>query len=78
MKNYNNKKTEEHKINTNIKESEVRLVDLPEGYENGIYKMDVALRIAEEIGSDLILISDKIKPVICKVMESSKFKGYSE
>lgn len=74
MKNYNNKKTEEHKINTNIKETDVRLVDLPEGYENGIYKIDVALRISEEIGSDLILISNKTKPVICKVMDYSKFK----
>lgn len=74
MKNYSNKKTEEHKINSNIREHEVRLVDLPEGYENGVYKIDVALRISEELGSDLILISDKIKPSICKVMDYSKFK----
>ena len=73
MKNHNNKKTEEHKINTNIKEFEVRLVDLPDDYEDGIYKTDVALRIAEELGSDLILISDKAKPVICKIMDYSKF-----
>jgi translation initiation factor IF-3 len=74
IKNHNNKKTEEHKINTNIKEFEVRLVDLPGDYEDGVYKTDVALRIAEELGSDLILISDKAKPVICKIMDYSKFK----
>lgn len=74
MKNYNNKKAEEHKINSNIREAEVRLVDLPETHENGVYKLDVALRMAEELDSDLILISDKSKPVICKIMDYSKFK----
>lgn len=74
MKNNNIKKVEEHKINSNIREREVRLVDLPENYENGIYKIDVALTIAEELEADLILISDKSKPVICKIMDYSKFK----
>ena len=74
MKNYNNKKAEEHKINSNIREAEVRLVDLPETHENGVYKLDVALRMAEELDSDLILISDKSKPVICRIMDYSKFK----
>ena len=74
MKNYNNKKEGEHKINSSIREYEVRLVDLPQGYENGIYKTDVALGMAEELEADLILISDKSKPVICKIMEYSKFK----
>jgi len=74
MKSYNNPKEEEHQINTNIKEFEVRLVDLPENYENGVYRTEVALRMAEELDSDLILISDKTKPVICKIMDYSKFK----
>jgi translation initiation factor IF-3 len=74
MKNQNIKKTEEHKINSTIREYEVRLVDLPDSYENGVYKIDVALSMAEELNADLILISDKAKPVICKIMEYSKFK----
>lgn len=68
------KKNEEYKINSNIREYEVRLVDLPDSYENGVYKIDVALGMAEELNADLILISDKVKPVICKIMEYSKFK----
>lgn len=74
MKNQHIKKNEEHKINSNIREYEVRLVDLPDNYENGVYKIDVALGMAEELNADLILISDKVKPVICKIMEYSKFK----
>lgn len=74
MKNYREKKEEEHKLNNNIKEYEVRLVDLPNGYESGIYKTDIALKIAEELNSDLILISEKVSPVICKIMDYSKFK----
>lgn len=74
MRNYNNKKAEEHKINSNIREAEVRLVDLPETHENGVYKINVALKMAEELNSDLILISDKSKPVICRIMDYSKFK----
>jgi translation initiation factor IF-3 len=74
MRNYNNKKVDEHKINSSIKSAEVRLVDLPDGYEDGVYKIDVALKIAEELGFDLILISDKTNPSICKVMDYSKFK----
>jgi translation initiation factor IF-3 len=74
MKSQGIKKTEEHKTNSSIKEHEVRLVDLPDGYENRVYKIDVALRMAEELDADLILISDKVRPVICKIMEYSKFK----
>lgn len=64
----------EHRLNSNIREYEVRLVDLPENYDNGVYKLESALRIAEELNCDLIEISGKSKPVICKVMEYSKFK----
>lgn len=74
MSNYKDKKNEEYKINSNIKAQEVRLVDLPDSHENGIYKIDEALGIAEELGADLILISDKTQPFICKVMDYSKFK----
>lgn len=74
MKDQKVKKKDDHKINSDIREREVRLVDLPEGYENGVYKIDVALQMAEGLESDLILISDKTNPVICKIMDYSKFK----
>lgn len=64
----------DNKINYQIKEKEVRLVDLPEGYNNGIYSIDEARRMASDLGLDLIMISDKVSPVVCKIMEFSKFK----
>jgi len=74
MKNYKEKKEGEYKLNGEIKEREVRLVDLPEGYENGVYKIDVALKMAEDLEGDLILVSEKITPAICKIMDYSKFR----
>lgn len=63
-----------NRINSQIREKEVRLIDLPENYNNGIYKIEDAIRIANEIGSDLIEVSNKTLPVVCKIMEYSKFK----
>ena len=75
MSNFKGKKTADaHRINSNIRELEVRLVDLPGNYEDGVYKLSEALRISEELNLDLIEISNKSKPVICKIMDYSKFK----
>lgn len=64
---------ENHKINQQIQAKEVRLVSLPEGYTDGIYPIASALVIAKELNADLIEISNKSTPVICKIMEYSKF-----
>lgn len=64
---------ENYKINGLIKAKEVRLVGLPDNYTNGIYPINEAIKIAEEIGEDLIEISSNASPVVCKVMEFSKF-----
>lgn len=64
---------EKHRINQQIQAKEVRLVSLPEGYTDGIYPIASALIIAQELNADLIEISNKSAPVICKVMEYSKF-----
>lgn len=66
--------SEEHRLNLKIRENEVRLVEMPEGYENGVYSISSALQFAEELNCDLIEISNKVKPVVCKIMEYSKFK----
>ena len=64
---------ENHKINNQIRAKEVRLVSLPDGYTNGVYSISEAIRIANEIGEDLIEISSNASPVVCKIMEYSKF-----
>lgn len=64
----------ENRVNRQIREKEVRLVSMPDGYEDGVYSIESALVIANELGMDLIEISNKSNPVVCKIMELSKFK----
>ena len=63
-----------NRINQQIKENEVRLVGLPEAYTDGVYPIAEALKIANTLQLDLIEISNKSTPIICKIMEFSKFK----
>lgn len=63
-----------NRINQQIKENEVRLVGLPSTYIDGVYPIVEALKIANTLQLDLIEISNKSVPVICKIMEFSKFK----
>lgn len=64
----------ENRINQQIKATEVRLVSLPSQYQDGVYSLTEALKIANELGMDLIEISSKSTPVVCKIMEFSKFQ----
>jgi translation initiation factor IF-3 len=50
----------------------VRLVG--ENVEQGVYETKEALRIAEELGLDLVEINAKASPPVCKVIDYSKFK----
>lgn len=64
----------ENRINQQIKVAEVRLVQLPNGYTDGVYSISEAMKIANNLGLDLIEISSKSSPTICKIMEFSKFQ----
>lgn len=61
----------EHKLNSEITASEVRLTG--EGVISDIYPLSEALRIAEEMGMDLVLLSETSKPPVAKVMNYDKF-----
>ena len=41
--------------------------------EQGIYSIDQALRIAEDLGVDLVEISPTADPPVCRVVDYSKF-----
>nr|YP_010170934.1 translation initiation factor 3 [Chondria tumulosa]QSD57075.1 translation initiation factor 3 [Chondria tumulosa] len=71
--NYN----EESLINEYIKYSKVRLIDAL-GKQLGIYSSDEALGIAAEQGLDLVVISDKSKPPVCKIINYGKYKFEQE
>ncbi|MFR9165459.1 MAG: translation initiation factor IF-3 [Dysgonomonas sp.] len=68
---FNNKKEEPYKINELIRAREVRLVG--DNVEQGVYPIDKALRIADDLGLDLIEISPNAEPPVCRVADYQKF-----
>ena len=62
-----------HQINDEIRDREVRLVS-ESGEQLGIMSAHDALAKAEEAGLDLVKISPKATPPVCKLMDYGKFK----
>lgn len=60
-------------INEQIRDKEVRLIDA-EGSQQGIVALDVAVRMADEAGLDLVKISPNAVPPVCKIMDYGKYK----
>ncbi len=65
------KKETEHRLNKDIRVPEVRLVG--EEIEPGIYPIEEALRFAVEQGVDLVEISPKADPPVCRLVDYNKF-----
>ena len=63
---------EPYKINNRILARQVRLVG--ENVETGVYSLDDALRMARESNLDLVEISPKAEPPVCRIVDYSKFK----
>ena len=63
--------SKKYRINYQIKSNEVRLVG--DNIENGIYSIQEAKRIARDLDLDLIEISPKANPPVCKILDFSKF-----
>ncbi|MCQ2139301.1 MAG: translation initiation factor IF-3 [Bacteroidales bacterium] len=59
-------------INEEIRALQVRLVgdNIP---EQGIYPTSKALALADELGLDLVEISDKADPPVCKILDYQKY-----
>jgi translation initiation factor IF-3 len=64
------------RVNYNIRVPQVRVV-LEDGSSPGIMNTPEALKMAQELGLDLIEINPKTAPPICKIMDFGKHK-YSE
>ena len=67
----NDKEKDSHAINEQIRAREVRLVG--DNVENGVYSIDEAMRIADEMECDLIEISPNANPPVCRVLDYQKF-----
>ncbi|MCB0495517.1 MAG: translation initiation factor IF-3 [Cyclobacteriaceae bacterium] len=59
-------------MNDLITAQHVRVVG--ENIKVGIYPISTAIKMAEEAGLDLVEISPKAEPPVCKVIDYSKFK----
>jgi len=66
------KKEVQHNINHHIKARQVRLVgdNIP---KPGIYSLQEALRLADEMELDLVEISGNVDPPVCKIIDYQKF-----
>ena len=70
--NNNNNGKEQHRINEQIRGvKEVRLVG--DNVEMGVYSIQDAMRIAEELELDLVEISPTAVPPVCKVLDYQKY-----
>lgn len=61
------------KINEDIDYREVRLVD-SDGTQRGVVSAREALEAAQEQGLDLVEVSDKADPPVCRIMNFDKFR----
>jgi len=64
-------KEDQHKINEKINVPEVRVVG--EGIEPGVYPTRKALQMAEDAGLDLVMITEKANPPVCRIVDYKKF-----
>lgn len=71
--NFRNKKDDgQLRINRQIKAQQVRLV--VEGQGARIISLQEALKLADEMGLDLVEISPNQDPPVCKIMDYGKWK----
>lgn len=64
-------------INERIRFPKIRVIDT-DGGQLGIMTPREALRLAEEKELDLVLVSDKADPPVCRIMDYGKFKFEQE
>ncbi len=64
-------------INENIRFPEIRLIG-SEGDQLGIMSPREAMKLAEEKELDLVLVSDKATPPVCRIIDYGKYKFEQE
>lgn len=64
-------------INNQIRAREVRLIDETEK-QVGIVPLEEALRMARERNLDLIQVTEKVEPPVCRIMELGKYLYWAQ
>jgi translation initiation factor IF-3 len=67
----------QHILNEEIQSREVRCVG-DDGHQYGIIPTSSAINLARENGLDLVLVADKARPPVAKIMDYGKFKYQEE
>ena len=65
------KKENPHRINSEIRLEKLRLVG--DNVEPGIYSRSEALKLSEDLELDLVEISPKADPPVCRILDYNKF-----
>ena len=60
-------------VNEQIREKEIRVIG-ENGEQLGIMSVPAALKLAEEAGLDLVNISPKATPPVCKIIDYGKYR----
>jgi translation initiation factor IF-3 len=66
-------KETKQRINEQIKVSPLRVIG-ENGEQLGILERDAALRMANEVGMDLVEVAGDVRPPVCRLMDFGKFK----
>ncbi len=64
---------QEHQINEEITDKEVRLID-NDGAQLGVVSLEKAMDLSLERGLDLVKIAPKAEPPVCRIMDYGKFR----
>lgn len=59
-------------VNNQIKAEKVRLID-ENGKQVGIVSLEEALQIAKERNLDLVQVTEKVEPPVCKILDYGKY-----
>jgi translation initiation factor IF-3 len=65
--------TTDPRINDRIRTPQIRLIGYT-GEQVGVVDIDVALKMADEVGLDLVEIAPEANPPVCKIMDFGKYK----
>jgi len=59
-------------VNNQIRANEVRVID-ETGKQLGVMQLDKALQLAREYNLDLVQVTEKVQPPVCKIIDYGKY-----
>lgn len=62
----------EYPINNQIKAPQVRVID-ENGHQLGIINLEKAIELAKACGLDLVQVTEKVDPPVCKIVDYGKY-----